>query len=210
MFIHSFNNKLVFLKLFFHICLPCLSLMPWINVFFNIFLLLDRNYTLAVGYSFFPISPGVLNLYLPKSFPLFRTGHSVRMRSQHVMYVSVSCQFSASHTAARESCTICTSMIACSAFCFSLGLCLLFSTCITYHLTSFSVLSITLCSPYLWPADVSRFLCALSAPPLVELHLLSLHSSLSSLLFGGFLFPQHFQSLSALSVCSSLLFSFQY
>lgn len=101
--------------------------------------------------------------------------------------------------------TICTSMSACSAFCFSLGLCLLF-----LNLTSFSVLSIISAQSvrltFWWP-PVFSVLCSsfnraapLPSPPL----------SLSSLLFGRVLSPQHFQSFFSQFVCSSLLFSFQY
>lgn len=115
-------------------------------------------------------------------------------------------------TVAGESWTlgaICTSMIACSAFCFPLGLCLLFLN-MYYQLTSFSVLSFISVQPVPWPSDGSLFPCTLPVPPLVELRLFRRHSSLSPLLFCGFLSPQHFQSFSAQSVSGSLLSSFQY
>lgn len=103
LFIHSFNNKLVFLKLFSHICLPCLSLTPLKCVFWNV--VLDRSWHWLEAYRSFSNSS-----LCTECFPLLSTQLVTHcMSSWRVMFVSVSCQswpvpqFPASHAMAGES-----------------------------------------------------------------------------------------------------------
>lgn len=90
--------------------MPCLSLMALIEVFSN-FHCLTRNYTLAVGYSYFQICHAELSLslyslfHLMKSFTLFRIsvlddslpGHPVCLNTQHVIFVVSHVRLSWSH-----------------------------------------------------------------------------------------------------------------
>lgn len=80
--------------------MPCLSLMPLIKGFFN-FHCLTRNYTLAIGYSYFQICQAELSLSLYSSFHLMKSctlfrisilddsspGHPVCLNTQHVIFV---------------------------------------------------------------------------------------------------------------------------
>lgn len=90
--------------------MPCLSLMALIEVFSN-FHCLTRNYTLAVGYSYFQIRHAELSLplyspfHLMKSFTLLRIsvlddslpGHPVCLNTQHVIFVVSHVRLSWSH-----------------------------------------------------------------------------------------------------------------
>lgn len=129
------------------------------------------------------------------------------MSSQHVMFVSVSCQsWPVCQFPAMTLGVTCASMIACSAFCFSLVSAFHFSAFITtLHLFCSLHYCCAVSTSAFWWQPISLYCSSFSrAAPLPS------PLRYERLVVGLFLSPQHFQSCCAQSVCGSLLFSFQY